>query len=184
MRKIEFIAICVAAFLPQLGAAQSPYAGQQNRPIKALSESDIAELLAGKGRGYAKAAELNNYPGPAHVLELAAQLQLSQEQLNQTRAIHSRMQAEAQAAGAALVAAERELDTLFRDRKATPELLRAALQKVALAEAKVREVHLLAHIEQTAVLSAEQIAKYSELRGYSGRGRFHDHAHADQHHRH
>src|SRR5688500_491116 len=51
------------------GAAEShaPYAGQQSRDIKSLSEQEIAALLAGQGAGLAKAAELNGYPGPAHV---------------------------------------------------------------------------------------------------------------------
>lgn len=53
------------------GYAQTPYAGMQTRPIKALSDEQIADLQAGRGMGLALAAELNGYPGPAHVLELA-----------------------------------------------------------------------------------------------------------------
>ena len=56
--------------------SQSPYVGQQFREIKALSPQEISDYLSGKGMGLAKAAELNGYPGPAHVLELAAQLDL------------------------------------------------------------------------------------------------------------
>ena len=58
----------------------SPYAGQQTREIKALSSTQTADLLAGKGMELAKAAELNGYPGPMHTLELATQLELSTEQ--------------------------------------------------------------------------------------------------------
>ena len=47
-----------------------PYAGMQQRALKALSEDQIADLRAGKGMGLALAAELNGYPGPIHVLEL------------------------------------------------------------------------------------------------------------------
>ena len=54
--------------------AQTPYAGMQTRPIKALSEQQIADLGAGRGMGLALAAELNGYPGPSHVLELADKL--------------------------------------------------------------------------------------------------------------
>jgi hypothetical protein len=46
----------------------SPYAGQQTRAIKALAPEDLAALRNGEGMGMAKAAELNGYPGPAHVL--------------------------------------------------------------------------------------------------------------------
>jgi hypothetical protein len=48
----------------------SPYAGQETRRIKSLSEQDIDELRQGRGWGLAKAAELNGLPGPAHLLEM------------------------------------------------------------------------------------------------------------------
>ena len=59
---------------------QTPYAGLQQRTIKALSDEQIADLKAGRGMGLALAAELNGYPGPLHVLELKDQLQLTAEQ--------------------------------------------------------------------------------------------------------
>ena len=69
----------------------SPYAGQQTRAIKALSPEDIAALRNGAGMGMAKAAELNGYPGPAHVLALAAQLGLTKNQQQRVTAIFERM---------------------------------------------------------------------------------------------
>ena len=39
----------------------------------------VADLKAGRGMGLALAAELNGYPGPSHVLELADKLKLSAE---------------------------------------------------------------------------------------------------------
>ena len=101
-------------------ASESPYSGQQAREIKALSSAEVQDLLAGKGMGLAKAAELNGYPGPAHVLELAAQLHLSREQEAQTQALHARMQAAAKASGTQLVEAEGELDAMFRSGTVTP----------------------------------------------------------------
>ncbi len=75
--------------------AQSPYAGQESRAIKALSAEDVDAYLSGKGVGLAKAAELNGYPGPAHVLELSSQLSLTPEQLTRTEALFASMQAKA-----------------------------------------------------------------------------------------
>jgi hypothetical protein len=46
--------------------AHGPYAGLQQRGVKALSDQQIADLRAGKGMGLALAAELNGYPGPIH----------------------------------------------------------------------------------------------------------------------
>jgi len=54
-----------------------PCAGQQARPIKTLSDDDLAAPRNGEGMGMAKAAELNGYPGPKHVLDLAQQLRLA-----------------------------------------------------------------------------------------------------------
>ncbi len=55
----------------------TPYAGLQQRDIKALDEKQIADLKNGRGMGLALAAELNGYPGPMHVLELKDQLRLT-----------------------------------------------------------------------------------------------------------
>lgn len=147
-------------------AAPSPYAGDEAREIKALSAAEVAELLAGKGMGYAKAAELNGYPGPAHVLELATELALSAAQRAGTEAIFQGMSRSAQALGAKLVDEERALDALFSSRRATPASLAAALERVAALQARLRQVHLQAHIEQTALLTPSQVAQYAALRGY------------------
>ena len=40
-------------------SAQTPYAGMQTRPIKALSDQQFSDLNAGRGMGLALAAELN-----------------------------------------------------------------------------------------------------------------------------
>ncbi len=55
-------------------AQDSPYTGMQQREIKALSAETVSGYLAGHGMGFAMVAELNSYPGPKHVLELAEQL--------------------------------------------------------------------------------------------------------------
>jgi hypothetical protein len=62
----------------------SPYSGEERREIKALSKEEVNGYLSGDGMGFAKVAELNHHPGPRHVLELADQLQLSDEQRRRT----------------------------------------------------------------------------------------------------
>src|SRR2546430_17696192 len=76
-------------------SAQTPYAGQQARPIKALSDQQIADLQAGRGMGMALAAELNGYPGPSHLLELARQLGLSDDQQKRIQGLFDALKAEA-----------------------------------------------------------------------------------------
>ena len=57
--------------------------------------------------GLALAAELNGYPGPLHVLDLAQELQLTAEQRRKTRVLFEAMRAETSALGAELIEAER-----------------------------------------------------------------------------
>jgi hypothetical protein len=64
----------VLSLVASVARAQSPYAGMQTRSIKALSEQQIADLKAGRGMGLALPAELNGYPGPAHVLDFPINL--------------------------------------------------------------------------------------------------------------
>src|SRR5205814_7458023 len=75
--------------------AQTPYAGMQTRSIKALSDQQIADLQAGRGMGLALAAELNGYPGPSHVIELADKLELSADQRRRVQRLFDSMKAEA-----------------------------------------------------------------------------------------
>src|SRR5438874_10327714 len=92
---------------------QSPYAGMEKRPIKALSDQQVADLKAGRGMGLALAAELNGYPGPSHLLELAAELGLSDDQRSRIQGLFEAMKAETIPIGEQLIAQERTLDTLF-----------------------------------------------------------------------
>jgi hypothetical protein len=76
-----FLAGCATAPAPATSDPAQPYAGLEQRPIKALAPERVADLLAGRGASYALAAELNSYPGPRHVLDLAAGLALTPEQV-------------------------------------------------------------------------------------------------------
>jgi Spy/CpxP family protein refolding chaperone len=147
-------------------APPTPYAGQQTRAIKALSDDDIASLLKGEGMGMAKAAELNGYPGPTHVLALAPQLKLTEPQRQQVQAIFDRMNAAAKPLGAELVEREQVLDQLFAKGEITPNRLATETAAIAELQGRLHSVHLGAHLETGAVLSLDQIALYEQLRGY------------------
>ena len=146
--------------------AASPYAGQESREIKALSPEDVTSLLAGKGMGFAKAAELNGYAGPAHVLELATELGLSSDQLRDTKALFESMSLRAKTAGKKLIGRERELDRMFASKDIDSTSLSPLLHEIASLEAEVRDAHLAAHLAQVKILSDEQNARYVALRGY------------------
>lgn len=174
MKSTALACLLLAATMPiWAGGSVSDYAGQQGREIKALSAQEIDGLLAGRGMGFGKSAELNRYPGPAHVLELATPLALTDEQLAASQAIHARMLERAQQAGARLVEAEAALEQRFQVGSIDAQSLREALERIGQLHAEVRGAHLLAHVEQHAVLTPEQIERYVHLRGYA-QGRSHD----------
>jgi hypothetical protein len=156
-------------------AAQSPYAGQESREIKALSAQDISGYLAGKGLALAKAAELNGYPGPMHVLEFAERLELTPQEKLDTELIFTKMQTHAIRVGADLIEEERALDRLFASRSVNPENLRQALARIGALQTQLRQVHLDAHIEQTELLAPAQVEKYNRLRGYAMAGEHQTH---------
>lgn len=152
--------------LTSASLAASTYAGQESREIKSLSPEDVGALLSGKGMGFAKAAELNGFGGPAHVLDLAAQLELNTEQRERTEALFASMSQKASLLGRALVEKKRELDGLFVNRTVTPESLTRKLQEIGALTAQVRDAHLEAHLAQIQILTPEQNARYGVLRGY------------------
>ena len=120
--------------------------------------------------GLAKAAELNRYPGPMHALDLSEPLKLSREQQDLLKAIMGRMSGEAKSLGAALLGLERELDAAFAARTIDSRSLKERMEQIGVKQGALRAVHLAAHLETAAALSAEQIARYDALRGYSDLG--------------
>lgn len=147
--------------------AASPYAGMETRPVKALSEQQIADLKAGRGMGLALAAELNGYPGPVHVLELADVLALSGEQRAATKTLIDEMKAETIPLGERIIADETALDRLFSERRVTRASLDAATARIGTAQGELRAAHLRYHLAMAKLLSPAQIARYRELRGYA-----------------
>jgi hypothetical protein len=164
------IRLVIAALIlaPIAAYAQSPYSGMQTRPIKALSDQQVADLKAGRGMGLALAAELNGYPGPAHLLELADKLELTAEQRARAQELFESMRQEALPLGARLIQQEVELDRQFAARTVTPETLKSTTASIAVTQGKLRESHLKYHLATAALLSHEQVQRYSELRGYRG----------------
>jgi hypothetical protein len=173
------VAFSVAAIAFTIGAAvaQAPYAGMQTRSIKALSDQQISDLRSGRGMGLALAAELNGYPGPSHLLELADKLNLSEAQRSSARTKFEAMKAETIPIGERLIAEEAALDKLFADHAITPEKLTAATAEIGETQAQLRAAHLKYHLSSVAMLQPSQIEQYSALRGYDDGSQNHHHHH-------
>jgi len=154
------------AFSQHAHLGHSPYADQPQSHIPSLTLDELQQLESGEGMGLAKPAELNHYPGPKHVLELADSLGLTPDQQSEIERIRLKMSERAVGLGKEYLHAEHQLNELFANKSATEALVREGTSKVAEIGAALRSTHLVAHIETAAVLSSEQLARYDVLRGY------------------
>lgn len=172
MKKFASLLVCIIPCIA-LASDQSPYAGEELRSIKSLSANEIESLRRGDGMGFAKLAELNHFPGPKHVLDIADDLDLSPQQLTNTRSLYEQMRRDAVAIGEKLLVAESRLDEEFAQGSIESESLETALLEIGQLRAELRYVHLNAHLAQAQLLSAAQIRHYDSLRGYNGVSRNH-----------
>lgn len=165
--KPVFVALVVTSLMaPCLHA--SNYQGQEKREIKSLSTQDIESIEEGKGWGMAKPAELNGYPGPRHVLDLAEELKLSTEQQIEMEKLFEVMRTQAIAVGERYLEDERRLEDAFRSKQISPDSLKVLIDTSAQARADLRHIHLSTHLKATKLLSRSQITSYNQLRGYDG----------------
>jgi Spy/CpxP family protein refolding chaperone len=155
-------------------AGEAPYAGWQDRTIKALSAEQIDDLRSGRGMGLALPAELNGYPGPRHVLELADQLELTARQRAEAQRLFEEMQAQAIVLGEQVLAGEAALDRLFATGTASDADTVAAAVEVGRLQGTLRGHHLRYHLAMREVLSPHQVMRYQQLRGYAADSE-HDH---------
>lgn len=171
MKLLALIAVALIAMPAAADTAHhgphSPYAGLEGREIKALSPEQIADLKAGRGMGLALAAELNGYPGPRHVLELAHELALTADQHRRTSDLLEAMRRETGALGERLIEAERALDRLFAEKRATPQAVATAAESAGTIEGELRGAHLRYHLAMMEVLTPRQVQTYNHLRGYA-----------------
>jgi len=171
------IALILCSLLLPVQSLDMSYADPQGDEVNTLSEDEVQGLLNGEGMGMARAAELNHYPGPRHVLDLASQLQLSHAQRNKAQEIYNRMHDEAVRLGKMILQKEKELNDIFKRDEVTLTRLKTLVMEIARLRAELRFFHLLAHLEMKGVLSREQIEKYDELQGHRTRGPIDEHHH-------
>jgi hypothetical protein len=160
------VAIGGVAFAQHSQKSHTPYAGLHGRDIRALSEQQVADLRAGRGMGLALPAELNGYPGPLHVIELADPVGLSHDQRDRMQKLFEAMKAEAIPVGETLIAQEADLDRAFRDRTISLESLAALTTRIGETQGRLRAVHLKYHLTTADLLTPLQRHRYAELRGY------------------
>ena len=174
------IAPMVLAILMGSGVASAERLPEQAPSnIRSLSAEEIRGLRDGEGMGLARAAELNGYPGPTHVLEAAREgkIHLDAEQQQAIEAIRAAMKAEAQALGRQILALEAALEAGFRERRLTEAELTHQIEEIGSRRAALRLAHLRAHFFTAGLLRPEQIEHYTQFRGYATASPGHGHGH-------
>lgn len=151
---------------PAADPAPSPYTDQADAPVPGLSQEELEDLLAGRGAGFARAAELNGHPGPLHVLELAQELGLTHDQETRFQELYEQMQAEARTAGQGVVDAHAALEQAFRAGDLDEEALAGRVADLEDAYGAYRFVHLRYHLLSKPLLTEHQRMEYDRLRGY------------------
>jgi hypothetical protein len=155
--------------LPGQPPVVSPYRDQQFTRLRGMTDREVDDLREGRGMGLARAAELNGYPGPRHVLDAVegGQLTLSSEQVAAVKAAFDRMSRDARRLGAALLGEERALEAAFGHGTVAEAEMRDRVRRIAALLGEVRAVHLRAHLETRALMSQVQIRRYQQIRGYT-----------------
>jgi hypothetical protein len=176
MSAARLIAVALVGLTPAFvwaqhgGHGQAPaYKEQHAAGARGLSAKELEDLRAGRGMGLARAAELNGYPGPRHVLDAAADgaLTLTAEQRRAVEGVFAAMEHEARRLGARVVADEQALEAAFRSGAITETELAERIRRLAAVQGELREVHLRAHLATRALLTDVQVARYNEIRGYA-----------------
>jgi len=146
---------------PQQTQSQHPAA--EMRHHHSCLDEESASIERGEGFGMGMTADRAGYPGPRHVLDMAADLKLSSEQRAAMEKIFAAMHDKAIARGKELFESEARLEQMFRDGRPEADLREQAF-RVDSIHAELRWIHLSAHLAAQKILTAEQIAQYRRLR--------------------
>jgi hypothetical protein len=161
MRAFAVAALVLLTVAP-VGAREaltSPYREEQTSEIRGLSEREIRELREGLGMGLARAAELNGYPGPRHLLDAveAGQMHLTPEQLQAVKRLFDSMSARAREFGEKILGEEQALEAAFRQGSITEPDLQRRVARIGQLQADLRLAHLRTHLETKKLLTDHQI---------------------------
>ena len=167
------LGVVIGTFIPNNEASAvkatptpSAYVSLLDSEIRGLDQDTIEGYLTGKGLGQALPAELNGYPGPRHTIDMAEELELTEEQLAQVQALFDDMQSAVIPLGDKYLESVAELELAFREDTITDEYLHSQLEKITGIEAQMRYVHLSTHLATIDILNHDQIMEYNMMRGY------------------
>lgn len=155
----------------------SGYSELLETEIRGFSPDQIDGYRTGKGLGMALPAELNGYPGPRHVLDLAEEIELTSKQLEDIQLLYDGMLPQAVELGEQILTREANLELAFREGAIDEASLQVQLDELGDLYAQLRFVHLSTHLETLDILTQHQVFLYNNLRGYEQTDSAHDSSH-------
>ncbi len=126
--------------------------------------ADRDALFNGEGAGQGALAEFRGYPGPKHVLDLAKELQLKDDQKKALQVIYDEMLTRAKELGQRIVQVEEELDGAFQQGLVIEKSVRDDSEEIGRLRGRLRSVHLIAHMKTRKGLTDAQLSLYKKLR--------------------
>jgi len=144
-------------------AHQAPAANAEMQHHHSCLEEERASIERGEGFGMAMPADHAGYPGPRHVLDLAADLRLTAAQRAAIEKIFAAMHEKALARGKEFFDAQSRLEQMFHEGRPEADLREQSF-RVDSIHAELRWIHLSAHLAAQKILTPEQIAQYVRLR--------------------
>lgn len=129
--------------------------------------TDRDGLLAAEGMGQASYAEMNGYPGPKHVLDLAKDLQLTDAQKKSVQEVYNEMKTRATDLANRIIRVEEELNEAFKSGMVAETSVRDDAEQIGKLRGRLRSIHLIAHLKTKKILTPQQIEQYKKLRAAS-----------------
>lgn len=133
--------------------------------IRSLPGRDIVALAGGEGGGLAKIADLNGYPGPRHVLDMDAHLNLTTRQREQLRQVMSTMEADAKEVATRYLSALAQLEEDTRQGSLSGDQFLKRYRAVEALRTELGAVHLITHFKTKDLLTPAQVATYYKPQG-------------------
>ena len=125
---------------------------------------DRDALLNADGMNQASFAEMNGYPGPKYVLDLADKLNLTAEQRKSVQESYTEMITRAKELGKQIVGIEKELNDAFAQGFVNQKSVGNDAEEIGRLRGRLRAIYLVAFMKTKAALNESQIALYRKLR--------------------
>jgi Spy/CpxP family protein refolding chaperone len=132
-------------------------------PVKFISDKQYHKYKNNIDEEMTHIAEVNNYPSPKKVLKFSKNLNLTETQRNQLKAILAEMNRKAAEMGNFLINEETKFNKLFETNKVNEGSLVYYTNKIGLLQGELRNAYLRAHFRTSRLLTVPQLKKYLEL---------------------